>query len=77
MDGQGQNALQQPLWPALSHGLLPSVVDDDNGFESRARQKFIKFLPTARRAQTKIADLSWLSRGATGLARTLVGRADI
>ena len=45
---------------------MPSVVDDDNGFESKVR-----------RAQTKIADMSGLSRGATGLARTLVGRADI
>ena len=45
---------------------------------SRERgKKLKKILPTARRAQMKIADLSWLSRGVTGLARTLVGRADI
>ena len=77
MDGQGRNALQKLLWPALSHGLLPSVVDDDNGLSRERGKNLKKILPTARRAQTKIADMSGLSRGATGLARTLVGRADI
>ena len=74
MAGRGETPPNN-LCGRLSHGLLPSVVDDDNGFESRARQKFIKFLPTARRSQMRIADLSWLSRGETDFARTLVGRA--
>ena len=67
MDGLSEGeTLSRNIWGRLSDTAVPSVVDDDNGFESKAR-----------RAQTKIADMSGLSRGATGLARTLVGRADI
>ena len=67
MDGLSEGeTLSSNIWGRLSDTAVPSVVDDDNGFESKVR-----------RAQTKIADMSGLSRGATGLARTLVGRADI
>ena len=67
MDGLSEGeTLSRNIWGRLSDTAVPSVVDDDNGFESKVR-----------RAQTKIADMSGLSRGATGLARTLVGRADI
>ena len=50
MDGLSEGeTLSRNIWGRLSDTAVPSVVDDDNGFESKVR-----------RAQTKIADTSGL-----------------
>ena len=73
MVGRGKAPTSNPCgWPLLRP--LAKYCDADNGL-SRERSKIYKVFADSATLTNEDCGLSWLSRGETDFARTLIGRA--